>query len=128
MTLNKDLLDILACPKCKGEVTLLEKQDGLRCDTCKVVYPVRDEIPVMLIEGGRAPGPVAGPGRIARAARAPRGAGKRIGAAPCLGRPRFLFCIVCAARGPGSGAFARQPEVGHRRRELPADEQQRDGR
>ncbi|MCK9239606.1 Trm112 family protein [Desulfocurvus sp.] len=50
MTLNKDLLDILACPKCKGEVTLLEKGDGLRCEACKVVYPVRDEIPVMLVE------------------------------------------------------------------------------
>lgn len=50
MTLNKDLLDILACPKCKGEVVLLDRQDGLRCDACKVVYPVQDEIPVMLVE------------------------------------------------------------------------------
>ncbi len=50
MTLNKDLLDILACPKCKGEVTLLPAEDGLRCDACKVVYPVQDEIPVMLVE------------------------------------------------------------------------------
>jgi len=50
MTLNKDLLDILACPKCKGEVVLLDKEDGLRCEACAVVYPVKDEIPVMLVE------------------------------------------------------------------------------
>lgn len=50
MPLNKDLLDILACPKCKGEVTLLDAQDGLRCDACEVVYPIQDDIPVMLVE------------------------------------------------------------------------------
>lgn len=50
MTLNKDLLDILACPKCKGEVRLLPGDDGLHCAACAVVYPIRDEIPVMLVE------------------------------------------------------------------------------
>lgn len=50
MALNKELLDILACPKCRGELVLLDGEEGLRCDACAVVYPVRDGIPVMLIE------------------------------------------------------------------------------
>lgn len=49
MALNKELLDILACPKCKGEVKLLPKQDGLHCAQCAIVFPVKDEIPVMLV-------------------------------------------------------------------------------
>lgn len=50
MAINKDLLDILACPKCKGEITLTEKEDGLICNKCKLLYPIRDGIPVMLID------------------------------------------------------------------------------
>lgn len=50
MPLNKELLDILACPACRGELTLLDGEEGLRCPACAVVYPVRDEIPVMLVE------------------------------------------------------------------------------
>ena len=50
MTLSKDLLDILACPKCKGDIRLTEKGDGLICDRCKLIYPVKDDIPVMLID------------------------------------------------------------------------------
>lgn len=50
MALNKELLDILACPKCHAALTLTPAQDGLLCKACQVVYPVRDEIPVMLIE------------------------------------------------------------------------------
>ncbi|HUO03604.1 MAG TPA: Trm112 family protein [Candidatus Binataceae bacterium] len=50
MALSQDLLDILACPKCKGDLRLTEKQDGLVCGACKLVYPVRDDIPIMLIE------------------------------------------------------------------------------
>jgi len=48
--LNKDLLDILACPKCKGPVELTEQQDGLICNTCRLMYEIRDGIPVMLID------------------------------------------------------------------------------
>lgn len=48
--INKELLDILACPKCKGEVTLTEKEDGLICKACKLLYEIRDDIPVMLID------------------------------------------------------------------------------
>lgn len=50
MAINSDLLNILACPKCKGAVALVDGKDGLACAACKVVYPVRDDIPVMLIE------------------------------------------------------------------------------
>lgn len=50
MALNAELLEILACPKCKGAVVLTEEQDGLRCEACHVVYPVREDIPVMLPE------------------------------------------------------------------------------
>ncbi len=51
MALSKDLLDILACPKCKGELHLTPAGDGLICNApCGVVYPIRDDIPIMLIE------------------------------------------------------------------------------
>ena len=50
MALSQDLLDILACPKCKGELRLAEKPDGLVCETCKLRYPIKDDIPIMLID------------------------------------------------------------------------------
>ena len=50
MALSKDLLEILACPRCKGDIRLTEKGDGLICDSCKLLYPVKDDIPVMLID------------------------------------------------------------------------------
>ncbi|HZX48441.1 MAG TPA: Trm112 family protein [Nitrospirota bacterium] len=50
MALSKDLLEILACPRCKGDIRLSEKGDGLICDRCKLLYPVKDDIPVMLID------------------------------------------------------------------------------
>jgi hypothetical protein len=50
MTINKELLDILACPKCKGNVHLNEREDGIICDSCKLMYPIRDDIPIMLID------------------------------------------------------------------------------
>jgi uncharacterized protein len=50
MTLSKELLEILACPKCKGEVFLNDSKDGLVCDKCKLVYEIREDIPVMLID------------------------------------------------------------------------------
>jgi uncharacterized protein YbaR (Trm112 family) len=48
--INKDLLDILACPKCKGPVTLAETEDSLTCAACRLRYEIRDDIPIMLIE------------------------------------------------------------------------------
>jgi uncharacterized protein len=50
MAISKDLLEILACPKCKGEVQLTAQQDGLVCRTCQLMYPIKDDIPVMLID------------------------------------------------------------------------------
>jgi uncharacterized protein YbaR (Trm112 family) len=50
MAISKDLLEILACPKCKGDLRLMEKEDGLICDTCRLLYEIRDEIPIMLID------------------------------------------------------------------------------
>jgi uncharacterized protein YbaR (Trm112 family) len=50
MPIDKDLLAILACPKCKADIHLTEKGDGLVCKTCKLMYPIKDDIPVMLID------------------------------------------------------------------------------
>jgi len=49
MTISKKLLDILACPKCKGDIYLNETGDGLICDKCKLLYEIKDDIPIMLI-------------------------------------------------------------------------------
>ncbi len=46
--IDKELLDILACPACKGDIEL--KDDKIICNKCKKAYPVKDGIPVMLIE------------------------------------------------------------------------------
>ncbi len=50
MPLNRELLDILACPRCKGEVRLNEEGDGIECPSCRLTFPVRDDIPVMLVD------------------------------------------------------------------------------
>ncbi|SHK79887.1 hypothetical protein SAMN02745216_04090 [Desulfatibacillum alkenivorans DSM 16219] len=49
MPVKKDFLEILACPKCKGKLELNEQENGLICRPCKLVYEIRDEIPIMLI-------------------------------------------------------------------------------
>ncbi len=50
MAIHPDLLEILACPVCKTPVEPVKKGEGLRCKQCKRVYPVRDDIPIMLPE------------------------------------------------------------------------------
>jgi uncharacterized protein YbaR (Trm112 family) len=50
MALSEDLLEILACPACKAKVELKADGSGLKCVECKRVYPIRDDIPVMLID------------------------------------------------------------------------------
>jgi len=50
MTLNPKLLSILACPLCKTEVKLTADEKGLKCVTCQRVFPIKDDIPVMLID------------------------------------------------------------------------------
>jgi uncharacterized protein len=53
MAISKDLLEILACPKCKGDLRLNEAGDGLICDRCRLLYEIRDDIPIMLIDEAR---------------------------------------------------------------------------
>jgi uncharacterized protein len=50
MAISKELLEILVCPICKAVVELKPDQSGLKCVECRRVYPIRDEIPVMLVD------------------------------------------------------------------------------
>ena len=50
MAVDPELLEILACPNCKTPVALVKNGTALKCATCKRVYPIRDDIPVMLID------------------------------------------------------------------------------
>jgi uncharacterized protein YbaR (Trm112 family) len=50
MPIPQELLEILRCPVCKARVHLQPDKSGLKCESCRRVYPIRDEIPVMLAE------------------------------------------------------------------------------
>jgi uncharacterized protein YbaR (Trm112 family) len=50
MPIDKELLDILVCPKCKGELVFEKDNSGLICNACKLKYPIEDDIPIMLID------------------------------------------------------------------------------
>ncbi len=50
MPIDPQLLEILACPNCKTAVQLVKDGTALKCGTCKRVYPIKDDIPVMLID------------------------------------------------------------------------------
>lgn len=50
MTISPQLLAILVCPKCKGQLTYREQEQALDCSACRLRYPVRDDIPVMLLD------------------------------------------------------------------------------
>ena len=50
MSIPQELLNILVCPVCKTPVKLTPDNSGLKCLSCRRVYPVRDDIPVMLPE------------------------------------------------------------------------------
>lgn len=52
MAINPELLEILRCPNCKSKVEIKPDQSGLKCvnPECSLLYPIRDEIPVMLID------------------------------------------------------------------------------
>ncbi len=50
MPIDAELLEILACPNCKTPVKLVGNGSGLKCDACRRVYPIKDDIPVMLID------------------------------------------------------------------------------
>lgn len=50
MGIDPELLEILACPLCKEEVKLIKDGEGLQCVKCGRIYPVRDGIPIMLVD------------------------------------------------------------------------------
>jgi uncharacterized protein YbaR (Trm112 family) len=50
MAVDPELLEILACPNCKTPVTPVKNGTALKCATCHRVYPIKDDIPVMLID------------------------------------------------------------------------------
>lgn len=50
MAVDPELLEILACPNCKTPVVLVHDGTGLKCNECHRVYPIKDDIPVMLID------------------------------------------------------------------------------
>jgi len=53
MAISQELLDILVCPLCKEPVTLTADGKGLKCGKCRRVYPIEDDIPVMLVDEAR---------------------------------------------------------------------------
>jgi hypothetical protein len=50
MPISPELLEILICPACKAKVEIKPDESGLKCVSCKRVYPIREEIPVMLVD------------------------------------------------------------------------------
>jgi hypothetical protein len=48
--IDKKLLAILACPACKADISYDEKTDTIRCTRCARIYPIKDGIPIMLVE------------------------------------------------------------------------------
>lgn len=50
MAVKKELIDILACPKCKGDIRLSKDEKYIVCESCNLLYEIREDIPVMLID------------------------------------------------------------------------------
>jgi LSD1 subclass zinc finger protein len=50
MPVDPDLLAILACPSCKTPITLVKNGSALKCATCRRVFPIKDDIPVLLVD------------------------------------------------------------------------------
>jgi uncharacterized protein YbaR (Trm112 family) len=50
MPVDPELLEVLACPDCKTPVVLVKQDTALKCQTCKRVYPIKDDTPIMLID------------------------------------------------------------------------------
>jgi uncharacterized protein YbaR (Trm112 family) len=50
MSLAPDLLEILVCPKCKGTLEYRPMPESLACHSCRLIYAVEDDIPIMLID------------------------------------------------------------------------------
>jgi uncharacterized protein len=60
MAVSQELLDILVCPVDKTPVKLTPDQQGLKCPSCRRVYPIRNDIPVMLVDEARTEASVEG--------------------------------------------------------------------
>jgi uncharacterized protein YbaR (Trm112 family) len=56
MAVDPALLEILVCPVCKTPVHVTPDGAGLKCDTCRRVYPIKDDIPVMLVDEAKVDG------------------------------------------------------------------------
>lgn len=50
MAINNQLKEILACPKCKGQVEIYEEKQEIHCRQCLLVYRIEEDIPIMLID------------------------------------------------------------------------------
>jgi uncharacterized protein YbaR (Trm112 family) len=55
MNLDPALLDIIVCPSCRGTLAVDEAASELACTSCGLAYPVRDDIPVLLVDEARRP-------------------------------------------------------------------------
>lgn len=56
MAVSKELLEMLVCPACKTPVKITADEKGLKCATCHRIYPVREDIPIMLLDEARIEG------------------------------------------------------------------------
>ena len=63
MALAPELKDILACPRCKGELEFREAEHEIRCPACRLAFRIEDDIPVMLLDEARPLGDEPGPPR-----------------------------------------------------------------
>lgn len=54
MTIDPKLLEILVCPKCRGQLEYKEDEQALLCQPCRLRYRIEDDIPVMLIDEAEA--------------------------------------------------------------------------
>ena len=48
--LDKRILDILACPKCKGELEYKAEQEKLICQSCRLKFQIKEDIPILLLD------------------------------------------------------------------------------
>lgn len=55
MAFSPELLTVTRCPKCKSKVELVKNETALRCtnEECRLVYPIEDDIPALLVEKGK---------------------------------------------------------------------------
>jgi uncharacterized protein YbaR (Trm112 family) len=58
MAVDPALLEILVCPACRTPVHVVKDGTALKCDTCRRVYPIQDDIPIMLVDEATIEAPV----------------------------------------------------------------------